>query len=138
MTDATRAPRINADEIAVGMAPTPGYRYADRIGDTLYVAGQVPLDAEGGILGVGDPRAQATACLRNLDTLLDVQGFHTDDVHQLVVHVVGDRADLHTAWHAVVDWFDGSVPPATLLGSALLGHVDQIVEIDATIRTEPS
>ena len=74
----------------------------------------------------------------NLDTLLDVHGFHLDEVRRLVVHVVGDRGDLHTAWQAVVDRFRSSVPPSTLLGVALLGHADQVVEIDATVHRASS
>lgn len=138
MTDAPRTPELNPDERDAGLAPTPGYRYADRVGDTLYVAGQVPLDATGAMVGVDDAAAQATACLRNLETLVDVHGFAVGDVRRLVVHVVGDHAALRATWGAVVAWFDGSVPPATLLGAALLGYVDQIVEIDATVRRTPT
>lgn len=123
----------NAAEVAAGLAPTPGYRYAERVGDRLFVAGQVPHDADGRLVGAGDPAAQATACLRNLGILLSVHGMTTEHVRRLVVHVVGDRADLATAWRSVVAWFDGSVPPATLLGVPVLGHTDQLVEIDATV-----
>jgi hypothetical protein len=49
------------------------------------------------------------------------------------VYVVGEHPDVLDAWRGVVDWFDGEVPPATLLGVSLLGHADQLVEIDARI-----
>lgn len=125
--------RLNDAEIRAGLAPTAGYRYADRARHGLFVAGQVPLDGAGRIVGVGDPGAQATACLRNLRTLLDVHGMSMATVRQIVVHVVGDRRDLLDAWASVVDWFDGCVPPATLLGVTVLGHAGQLVEIDATV-----
>jgi hypothetical protein len=62
-----------------------------------------------------------------------VHGFTTDDIRHLTVHVVGPHQNLLGAWNAVTAWFDGSVPPATLLGAHLLGHAHQLVEIDATV-----
>jgi hypothetical protein len=47
--------------------------------------------------------------------------------------VAGEHEHLLDAWSAVTAWFDGGVPPATLLGVNLLGHAGQLVEIDATI-----
>ncbi|MEM9039545.1 MAG: RidA family protein [Actinomycetota bacterium] len=123
----------NAAEMAAGLSDTPGYRYADRVGDRLFVAGQVPTDSDGGILHVGDPGAQARRCLDNLRTVVEVNGFAVADVHRLTVHVVGEHENLLNAWVAVRDWFGGDVPPATLLGAHLLGFTDQLVEIDADI-----
>lgn len=124
---------MNDDEVAAGLAPTPGYRYADVVGDQLFVAGQVPLDAAGDLVGSGDPHRQATQCLVNLRMLIDVQGFEVSDVRHLTIHVVGEHENLLHAWDAVRTWFDAEVPPATLLGAHLLGHAGQLVEIDATI-----
>lgn len=124
---------LNETEIEAGLAPTPGYRYAERAGGQLFIAGQVPLDHNGDLIGAGDPAAQATACLDNLDTLLDVHDFTVDAVRQLVVYVVGEHQNLLDAWTAVREWFADCVPPATLLGVHLLGHPGQLVEIDATV-----
>jgi enamine deaminase RidA (YjgF/YER057c/UK114 family) len=124
---------VNEIEIAAGLPPAPQYRYAQRVGDQLFVAGQVPLDAGGRLVGRDDPRAQALQCLNNLKLLLGAHGFAVTDVRRLVVHVVGDAAALKSAWAAVSEWFSGDVPPATLLGAARLGHADQSVEIDATV-----
>ncbi len=128
---------MNDDEQAAGLASTPGYRYADRIGDQLFVAGQVPHDKDGDLTGVGDAAAQATVCLDNLRTLLAVHDFDTTDIRQLVIYVVGEHANLTSAWAAVTAWFGDSVPPATLLGVNLLGYVDQLVEVDATVLKQP-
>ncbi|MEO1060166.1 MAG: RidA family protein [Actinomycetota bacterium] len=125
---------MNDAELEAGLAPTPGYRYADAVGDHLYVAGQVPFDAAGTLLGEDDPAAQTRACLDNLLLLLGVHGFALDDVRHLTIHVVGPHQHLLDAWSAVTGWFDDSVPPATLLGAHLLGHTGQLVEVDATIH----
>ncbi len=123
--------------MAAGLAATPGYRYAERVGDQLFVAGQVPLDGDGELVGLNNAAAQAVACLDNLGVLVEVHGFTIDDVRRLTVHVVGPHQNLLDAWDAVRDWFDGAVPPATLLGAHLLGFGDQLVEVDATIVRQP-
>ena len=124
---------MNDEEEQAGLAPTPGYRYADVVGDELFIAGQVPLDSSGDLIGVDDPRAQASACLDNLQTILGVHEFSVADIRRLVVYVVGEHENLLTAWDTVTKWFNGDVPPATLLGVNKLGYATQLVEIDATV-----
>jgi hypothetical protein len=40
------------------------------------------------------------------------------------------------AWSAIKEAFPHSVPPATLLGPAILGYENRLLEIDATIIKE--
>lgn len=124
---------MNEAEVAAGLASTPMYRYAQVVGDQLFVAGQVPRNACGEIVAPDDAGAQATQCLRNLNLLLSVHHFSITDIRQLVVYVVGDRIQLESAWAAVTAWFSKDVPPATLLGVAGLGYEGQLVEIDARV-----
>jgi len=117
----------------VGLPSTSNYRYAKRVGNQLFVAGQVPHDSRAHLIGKGDPSAQATQCLANLRKLLEVHGFDESDIRQLSIYVVGEHSNLVKAWSAVEEWFDRRVPPATLLGVSQLGYMDQLVEIDATV-----
>lgn len=124
---------INKAEHAANLPPTAGYQYARKVGNQLFVAGQVPHDSMGQLVGINDPYTQTAQCLHNLGTLLSVHGFTQADIQRLVIYVVGDHEHLATAWNAVKDWFPGSVPPATLLGVACLGYRQQLVEVDATV-----
>lgn len=124
---------MNEAELNAGLPATPQYRYADRLGNRLFVAGQVPFDSHRQLVGLDNPSTQALQCLRNLERLLAAHEFQVSDIRQLVVYVVGDQASLAAAWSAVASWFGGQVPPATLLGVAGLGYVGQLVEIDATV-----
>ena len=126
---------MNETERAAGLAPTPGYRYANRVGAELFIAGQVPLDAAGQLVGPDDHRAQAEQCLRNLSLLLGIHGYGRTAIRQVRIHVVGDQRDLAATWDAVVNWF-GEVPPATLLGVTALGYAGQLVEVEATVVGE--
>lgn len=125
---------MNESEVAAGLAPTPNYRYADVVGDRLFLAGQVPLDGAGTLIVPGDVTAQTHQCLTNLFDLLAVHGFTPADIHRLTIYVVGPQEHLGVAWRAMTDRFDDDVPPATLLGVHLLGYVDQLVEIDAHVE----
>lgn len=128
---------MNEAEVAAGLARTPKYLYTRRVGNQLFVAGQVPRNADGELVGPGDARAQAAQCLKNLELLLSVHGFALADVRRLVVYVAGEHAHLLAAWNVVTAWFSDQVPPATLLGVARLGYEGQLVEIDATVVREP-
>ena len=124
---------MNQAEIASGLPVTPHYQYAQQVGSQLFLAGQVPQAADGLIVAPGNPCAQASQCLANLNKVLAVHGFAAPDIRRLVVYVVGEQADLSAAWDAVTEHFGGQVPPATLLGVARLGYPGQVVEIDATV-----
>ncbi|MGD9704599.1 MAG: DUF429 domain-containing protein [Acidimicrobiia bacterium] len=125
---------MNEVERAAGLAPTASYRYADVVGDRLYLAGQVPLDADGALSGAGDVRAQTQQCLANLFAIVGAHGFARDDIHHLTIYVVGPHRNLLDAWAEVTAGFASNVPPATLLGVNLLGYRNQLVEIDARVE----
>jgi enamine deaminase RidA (YjgF/YER057c/UK114 family) len=127
---------MNEGEIAAGLSQTSNYRYAERVGSRLFLAGQVPRDGEGRLVGEGDAAAQAAQCLRNLFTLVAHHGFARTDIRQLTVYVVGPHQNLLDAWGEVARTFEMNVPPATLLGVHLLGYAGQLVEIDASVMTD--
>lgn len=113
-----------------------GYRYAQRLGLQLFVAGQVPLNSESSLIGIGDPKVQTKQCLDNLSYLIRQHEFVLSDIRQFVIYVVGKQQNLDLAWEEVTRWFGGETPPATLLGVSKLGYSEQLVEIDATIVKE--
>lgn len=124
---------MNDAEQEAGLAATPSYRYADTVGNQLFVAGQVPLDSSCALLGADDPRRQASVCLDNLATLIAVHGFATDDIHRLTVYVVGEHQNLLDAWDSVAAWFASDVPPATLLGVNLLEYDSQLGTVRSAV-----
>ena len=128
-----RLKQMNEAEREAGLAVTPGYRYAEKVGTQLFVAGQVPHNADGRLIGADDPYAQSHQCLDNLLKLLAVYDYSVADIRRLVVYVVGPHTNLTQAWTAVTEKFNDGVPPATLLGVTTLGHEGQLVEIDATV-----
>jgi enamine deaminase RidA (YjgF/YER057c/UK114 family) len=66
---------MNEIEIQAGLPQTADYLYARKIGNQLHVAGQVPVDSSGNIVGVAAPYRQAQQCLVNLALLLNCHDF---------------------------------------------------------------
>ncbi|WP_433344864.1 RidA family protein [Micromonospora sp. CA-111912] len=98
----------------------------------VFTAGACPLDAEGRTVAPGDPAAQARQAMVNLEVALAAAGARLADVVKTTVYVASARqADLVAAWEVVRDAFGDHDPPSTLLGVAVLGYTDQLVEVEA-------
>src|ERR1700750_222673 len=105
-------------------------------GSLIFTAGACPLDERGEVAGPGDVRAQASLAGANLATALADSGATLADVLKTTVFVASaERADLVTAWDAVRAAFGDHDAPSTLLGVAVLGYPDQLVEIEAVAVT---
>jgi enamine deaminase RidA (YjgF/YER057c/UK114 family) len=121
---------------------TPGYHHVT-VADatrTVFLAGQVPLDGRGRLVGPEDLLAQVDQVLRNIEVALAAAGAGPDDVVRTVIYVVSaDREDLAAVWAR--PW-DSSLATAfssasTLLGVSQLGFTGQLVEIDVTAAVTP-
>ncbi|MFH8611192.1 RidA family protein [Streptomyces sp. NPDC018029] len=117
--------------------PPPGYAHAAVVeaGTRLaFMAGSVPLDPEGNLVGEGDIARQTEQVVANLDEALRAVGSDLSQVVASTVYVVADEpAALSTAWD-VVRGTDLHAGPhtSTLLGTSCLGYRGQLVEITAT------
>src|ERR1044072_7988170 len=109
------------------------YAYAARVpGDLVFTAGACPLDEKGQVLHAGDVRAQAEVVMRNLEDALAAAGCTLADVAKSTVYVASsDRSDLVAAWDVIRAAFRDHDAPSTLLGVAVLGYPDQLVEVEA-------
>ena len=101
-------------------------------GPLIFTAGACPLDDRGQVVGAGDVRAQASLAMANLATALAESGATLADVLKTTVFVASaERADLVAAWDVISAAFGEHDAPSTLLGVAVLGYADQLVEIEA-------
>ncbi|MFI7540947.1 RidA family protein [Actinoplanes sp. NPDC049599] len=115
-----------------GLPPTNGYSHAVSFtGTMVVVSGQVPLDADGRLVGADDPRAQTRQVFHNLRGALDAAGTDLAHVVKLTVFLtnMGDLGD----FRAVRDEFiDPRRPPASsLVQVSGLVHPGFRIEIEA-------
>lgn len=116
------------------LAALDGFTHAVRVGNLLYVSGQVPLDSAGALVGAGDLAAQARQAFDNLALVLRIAGAAPEDVVRLTVYVVGykpgDQATIRAAGAA---FFPQRNPPAgVVLGVAALPREGMLIAVDAT------
>ncbi|MFI6696614.1 RidA family protein [Streptomyces sp. NPDC050433] len=116
--------------------PPPGYAHAAVVEtDTrlAFMAGSVPLDKDGTLVGPGDFAAQTEQVLANLETALHAIGSDLSRVISTDVYVVAtDPADLSRVWDVVhASGLTTGPHTSTLLGVACLGYTGQLVEITA-------
>lgn len=98
----------------------------------VWSAGACPLDADGAIVAPGDIVAQTHQAMRNLTAALATAGAEPTDIVKTTLYVASsDRADLVRAWETYRADMAGHDAPSTLLGVAVLGYRDQLVEIEA-------
>jgi enamine deaminase RidA (YjgF/YER057c/UK114 family) len=98
----------------------------------VFLAGACPLNPDGTTAAPGDFAGQARVCLNNLEqALADADARLTDIINTRVLVASGDRTDLVAAWDVVSERFGGHDVPSTLIGVAVLGYADQLVEIEA-------
>lgn len=117
--------------------PPPTYSHASVVeaGTKLaFLAGSVPLDGEGNLVGEGDPARQAERVIANLREQLRSVGSDLEHVLATDVYVVSSEpAVLSTVWEVVEASGLSSGPhSSTLIGVACLGYTGQLVEITAT------
>lgn len=125
-----------------GLAEPPGYaHFAAVTGRRLvFLAGQVPLDARGDLVGPADLEAQTRQCLLNLAATLEAVGASAADAVRTTVYVVAsEQEQMGAAWRLILDSEVGDVArtAATLVGVERLGYTGQLIEIEVTVAVAP-
>ena len=128
----TGAPKKETIEPAKGIHPLPWpYSHGIRVGDTLYVAGQVALDENLRLVGPGDAEEQARQTWRNIKTVVEAAGGKVTDVVRVTTYVA-DLADVDAIHEVRREFFpDGDYPVATVVQAAKLGLPGLLLETEA-------
>ena len=104
-----------------------------RAGDTLYLAGQVPLDDQGNVVGVNDLGAQSRQVFRNLERALAAAGAKLTDVVRLTTYFATEltHESTHEYWAVRREFFGEHKPASTGLQVSGLIYPTLLLEVDA-------
>ncbi len=112
-------------------APIAHYSQVGRVGNTLYISGQLGVDGAGQLVGVGDAKAQARQAWRNLVAILEHYGATPRHLVKTNTYIT------HPAYRQLVGEARDEVfsappyPPSTLVVVAALAEPQFLVEIEA-------
>lgn len=99
---------------------------------TVYIAGQVAVDAIGNVVAPGDVVGQASRAFANVRSAVTAAGGTVADIVKVTWYVVGYRPELLPALAvARRDIFGNHEPASTLVGVAALANPQYLVEVDA-------
>lgn len=114
-----------------------GYSQAVKVGDTIYISGQVSHDDEGKIVGRGDMETQMRQAYTNVKKMLEQYGATMDNVVDEVLFVT----DMDTAFAAAVkcrqEVFSGQpVVASTIVQIQRLAFPEIMIEIKCVAKLE--
>jgi reactive intermediate/imine deaminase len=115
------------------LAPAPGYSHAAKVtgGQTIYIAGQVALDASRNLVGRGDFRAQAQQVFENIKTVLAAAGADFSHVVKLNIYLI-DRSHLPILREIRDRYVNTEAPPAsTAVEVRSLVQEEFLLEVEA-------
>jgi enamine deaminase RidA (YjgF/YER057c/UK114 family) len=113
-----------------------GYSQALRVGETIYISGQLAHNEEGTFVGAGDFAVQMKTALENLDKVLAHFGATRRQVVETTVLIVGLRENFDAAAAAHANFFADHHPTSTASGVVALALPEQLVEIGAVVRLD--
>lgn len=113
-----------------GVPPQVGpFAHATRLGDLVFVTGQMPTDPATGALVAGGVVEQAEQVRANLAAVLAQVGMTFEDALQVRVYLRHFEEDFEAFNAAYRTWFTGPLPARTTVGVTGLA-VGAVVEVD--------
>jgi 2-iminobutanoate/2-iminopropanoate deaminase len=106
------------------------YSEGIRVGNLVFVAGQIAVDDQFVLTGKDDPDRQARKIFENMKGILEEAGATMQDVVMVNLYVT-DIKLLSKIAQARRDFFSPNRPVATLVEVSKLAHPDAVLEVNA-------
>ena len=129
---AQRRQSVNPPGVA---APIRGY-YSNSVkvsaGPLLFVAGQIPIDLQGNLVGKGDVARQTEQVLENIRVIVEANGATLADVVKVTAYVT-DISSLDKIAPVRLRYFPKDGPASVLVEVSRLVDPDIMIEMDAVV-----
>ena len=113
-----------------GLIHTTAYSHVVRVGNLVFVAGQIAADASGNVVGVGDVEAQAEQVYENIKTALASVGADFSSLVKTTTYLTRAE-DIEGYRRARTKHIPTDLPTSTMLVVTRLAHPDYLIEIEA-------
>jgi 2-iminobutanoate/2-iminopropanoate deaminase len=132
---------INKETKSLGMPweKEYGYSQAVKVGDTIYLSGQVSHDDRGNIVGLRDMEAQMRQAYANIQKVLAQYGATIDNIVDEVLFVTDMDAAFAAAVKCRPEIFSGTpVVASTIVQIQRLAFPELMIEIRCVAKLKPS
>lgn len=104
-----------------------------KVGDEVFVSGQVALDRDGNVVGGDDMKAQTRQTFENIRTVLAEAGATMDDVVKILAFIT-DMSKYPDYAAARAEAFPGNLPASSSVATPGLVDPNLLVEVEAVAR----
>ncbi len=116
-----------------GISPNPALSPGIRVGDFLFVSGNVAVNSSGDLVGGSDPEAQSRQVMTNIRTIVEAAGAKMQDVVKITCFLTD--VNNYPGYGKVRSETWPSSPPAssTVIVAALV-RPEYLVEVEAIVQ----
>jgi 2-iminobutanoate/2-iminopropanoate deaminase len=125
----------------------PGWKWDEKfplaqglkLGNLIFLSGQVALDSEGRVIGKGDLRAQSRQVFKNIKLILEKAGSTLQDVVKMTTFFTCKMSPKQTQEYFEVrrEYFKEHRPASTGVQVVALVHKDLLLEVEAMAIVHP-
>ena len=119
--------------IPPGMPPNPALSPGSQVGDSLYVYGQIAVDASGNVVGENDCEAQTRQVMANVQAVVKAVGGSMNNVVKITCFLT-DVANYPAYSKVRAETFPSNPPASSTVIVAGLVRPELLVEVEAVVH----